>query len=300
MSRSSLPGQLVEHLTATPLRPAVVLGADASEIGYVAARWAAREARQRDVPLIVLRVHTSTVSEPSSASDGQVQADMREDARSIADHVAEKARKAEPGVRVIAESAEGYPARVLVEATQRAGMVVVGNEHRGNARGAVLGSVAGPVAARASCPVVVVSGLGTGRGEPGRVVVGVSGGPESDSVISFAFARAATRQLPLRALLCWRPDGAATARRRPEPASPDKAERWLHESLAGWRERYPDVSVSAGVVRGEPANSLVESSLGAELLVVGRHAQPAYAWLGSVSQAVLRRAALPVAVVPVR
>ncbi|WP_344222961.1 universal stress protein, partial [Lapillicoccus jejuensis] len=70
-------------------------------------------------------------------------------------------------------------------------------------------------------------------------------------------------------------------------------------AIAGWRERLPDVPVRVRVRQWSPVEALLAEADQAELLVVGSHG-----WgdvrgllLGSVSQAVLRRSPVPVAVV---
>jgi nucleotide-binding universal stress UspA family protein len=87
---------------------------------------------------------------------------------------------------------------------------------------------------------------------------------------------------------------------RPEPPPPARAEAWLAEAIAGWRDKYPDVAVQSGVVREHPGVALAAESASAQLLVVGNRGKHAMAGtlLGSVSQAVLHHATCPVAVVP--
>ncbi|WP_324198346.1 universal stress protein [Nocardia beijingensis] len=70
----------------------------------------------------------------------------------------------------------------------------------------------------------------------------------------------------------------------------------LAESLAGYGERYPEVPVRCVVVEDRPAERLLEVGENAQLIVVGSHGRGGFAGmtLGSVSQAVLYGATVPV------
>jgi nucleotide-binding universal stress UspA family protein len=74
----------------------------------------------------------------------------------------------------------------------------------------------------------------------------------------------------------------------------------LAESVAGFRESYPDVEVDLQLARGLVDRVLVDSAASADLLVVGRRHKRAVARLlhSSMAAAVLERAAGTVAVVP--
>jgi nucleotide-binding universal stress UspA family protein len=73
----------------------------------------------------------------------------------------------------------------------------------------------------------------------------------------------------------------------------------LDGSLAGWREKYPDVGVERVVTEDPPARSLLHHARGARLLVVGSrgHGPVAGMLLGSTSQALVHHSPCPVAVV---
>jgi nucleotide-binding universal stress UspA family protein len=74
------------------------------------------------------------------------------------------------------------------------------------------------------------------------------------------------------------------------------AHNTLVERLAGWQERYREITVQLVVVEDKPAR--VERSKSAQLLVVGSHGGGGFAGmhLGSVSTAVVHAVRVPVIV----
>jgi nucleotide-binding universal stress UspA family protein len=118
-------------------------------------------------------------------------------------------------------------------------------------------------------------------------------------VLSFAFDYASRHNVPLHAVLCWRPSSNSDVQWSAELPPPPKASRWLAETTAGWQEKHPDVEVHRSVIRTHAVDGLVKQSHAQELLVVGGHlTHPRMAaLLGSVSQGVLHHATCPVAVV---
>lgn len=74
----------------------------------------------------------------------------------------------------------------------------------------------------------------------------------------------------------------------------------LTEALTPWREKFPTVTVTEQCGLGHPAHDLVEASLDAGLLVVGRRERRAGVGphIGSVAHAVLHHSVTAVAVVP--
>ena len=72
----------------------------------------------------------------------------------------------------------------------------------------------------------------------------------------------------------------------------------MSERLAGYRERYPDVSIRRVLRPDRPAHALLEEAEHAQLLVVGSHGRGGFAGmlLGSVGSQVVQSARVPVIV----
>ncbi|HEU5268661.1 MAG TPA: universal stress protein [Jatrophihabitans sp.] len=263
--------------------------------------WAAAEAQTRGARLQVVRTyHVSEGARPWLADTDKLILEDRQRAaeRRVAEAVSYLTERW-PGVEVTAEAVKGLAEDVLIDRSADAAVTVLGSRQLGRFGAAAHGSVSTVVAAAAHGPVVVVSHPGAATGTPGSVIVGVDGSPREAEVLGFAFDYASRHHRPLNAVYCWRPDLLATSKWRGEPPPPERAVRWLAETVAGWQEKYPDVALQRGVVRDHPVAGLVAASEGQDLLVVGsrsRHARVA-ALLGSVSQGVLHHAACPVAII---
>lgn len=282
----------------------MVVGVDESAGTEAALQWAADDASARKAPvrLVCAYRHESANNHVPSYLDGaevEFQQPGQVAQRLITDAI-EQVTAIYPGAQTEGEAVDGDPVRVLVDESAHASVVVLGSRRLSALSSSVLGSVGGGVAARAESPVVVVRGP-AGRPEEGAaVVVGVDGTEATEQILEFGFEHASRHGVPLRAILCWRPDRLAAMKWRSEPPPPARVEAWLSEALAGWREKYPNVDVHEGVIREHPVGGLVASSLSQHLLVVGNRGHHALSGtlLGSVSQGVLHHANCPVAVLP--
>ena len=284
----------------------VVVGIDASEQARGAALWAAREATLRNVGLTL--VHT--VLPPSVASSFgpgmPVGLDAMDDIVSRASAELDAIAATLPVSDVRTKVEIGSPSGALLEASEQAELVVLGSRGHGGFTGLLLGSVSTQVAAHAICPVIVVRG----EADPSanRVIVGIDGSPASDSALAFAFEEASRHGWSLTAVHAW--DAPAydllVVPNAPVPVPlsdvADDEIRLAAEALAGFEADYPDVEVEQRLIRSAAVDALLEAAHGAALLVVGTrgHGQVVGALLGSVSNGVLHKATMPVAVVPYR
>jgi nucleotide-binding universal stress UspA family protein len=130
------------------------------------------------------------------------------------------------------------------------------------------------------------------------VLVGVDGSSASNLATEIAFDEASRRHVDLIALHAWSNKELAELPGVDWPAVKAEEERLMSEALAGWQERYPDVTVTNLLVCDQPARAIVESSQSAKLVVVGSHGRNVLTrtFLGSVSNAVVQSARVPVIV----
>ncbi|WP_020574720.1 universal stress protein [Actinopolymorpha alba] len=193
------------------------------------------------------------------------------------------------------------PAPGILDQATGAELIVVGSRARSAIASVVLGSVSSAVAVEARCPVLVARPSREHSPLGPRVLVGVDGSELSSRAVAFAFEEASNRELPLVAVHCWQVDHPDAAQWDAELFAARRNEHlmWMSESIAGFRDKYPDVAVTTNVLEGRAAVLLTELSRGAELLVVGSRGRGGLRGmaLGSVSQSLLHHAYCSVAVV---
>lgn len=141
-------------MTTTPSGQPIVVGVDGSEHSLIALAWAIDEARTHGAPLHVIHsfvVPRTIVDTP----DHGLLPELSATAQKELDALLERGPSTE-GVDVHAETVAGHPAKVLVEASRTAALLVVGRRGHEGFDGLLLGSVATQCVHHAHCPVVVV------------------------------------------------------------------------------------------------------------------------------------------------
>ncbi|OBB59967.1 universal stress protein [Mycobacterium sp. 852013-51886_SCH5428379] len=277
----------------------IVVGVDGSPPARVAVDWAARDAALHGVPLTL--VYVMPDADARMWLDIPIPADFwhaaERDSRTILQDATELAREATAAhhITVSTRVVEGNAVAALVDLSKEAQLVAVGNRGLGKVGRALLGSVSSGVVHHAHCPVAVIHDEDPLMPQPDRapVVVGIDGSPASERAVEIAFDEASRREVELVAVHAWNLPGADEGADPPEAVAEVLAER-----LAGWQERYPDVSVQRLLVRDHPAEALLAQSERAQLTVVGSHGRGGFAGmlLGSVSSALVQSARMPVIV----
>jgi nucleotide-binding universal stress UspA family protein len=277
----------------------VLVGVDGSEQSLRAADWAVADAAAAGRRLTVCYVSDVWV-----LADVPLPPAVRHEAcrfgQRVVDRALARVRRQAGAVPAVGLVAEGNPAAELLRVAAGAEQVVLGSRGAGGFEKLVLGSVGAEVAAHAPCPVVVIRGEGWDRRE---VVVGVDASQRSDRALEYAFGYAGRHGMTVHAVHAGHEHTAPLSPVSARSAVPQEeggaGRELLADAVTPWALKYPRVRIETAVVDGSAAWTLTQASRGAALVVVGSRGHGGFAGLllGSVSQALLRHADCPVAVV---
>ena len=138
----------------------ILVGVDGSPASRTALRWAGDEAVRHGSEIVALTAYlapppppstgTISVHEAQSASEAASKAAQQLLMETVKDVLGE-----DPPVLVQPRIKEGNAAKLLIDLSEEADVVVVGSRGRGGFVGLLLGSVSQNVAAHAKCTVVV-------------------------------------------------------------------------------------------------------------------------------------------------
>lgn len=245
--------------------PRILVGVDGSEDGHRAIEYAIGEAEATGANLWLLHV---------AGSDGGAGNDSPAPIRQLADRgrgeqvlaqAMDVVRAATfPESRARTELRFGDPGAGLLSSSADAAAVVMGRTSFTGLTHPYVGDTTVQVAARAQCPVTVVSAVhGAARGWPVAVAVGL--GEASESTLDFAFTTARSRDARLIVV-----HFAGEVLRKEGPALVAESDVGLEGHLAPLRGRYPSTTVTVARPEGPPVDALVATSKAAGLLILGR------------------------------
>lgn len=282
---------------------AVVVGLDGSGHSERALEWAAVEAGRQHRRLVLL--HSAAVL-PTRQAVGLAPLGAGMDPHLIIQAVHDAAeaflhdrvsyaRDRWPDLEVHGSFTQLDPREALVAASSSAHLVVLGSRGRGPLT-SMLGSVSVWTSKRAACPVAICRPSGGSQALRRGVLVGVDGTRANAPAVELAFQLAAERDGDLTVLHCVYEVGGVS---RDLDLWEDEAQRLVAESVAGLREKYPDVNAKLRVAVGLVDTTLADASAEYEVLVLGRP-QPheSHLFHFSTTVAALERSTATVVVVP--
>ncbi|GAA0567067.1 universal stress protein [Actinomadura livida] len=274
-------------------RPHVLFGYDGTQENEGALRWAVEEARQRDLDLMIC--HCWHWPYASGHEDPDAEAIRTRAGENLLAQGVRRARELGAPGTVRRHLLRGPVEEALLEASRTAELTVIGSGERPG-----IGATALEVPARAGRPVIVVPDTAPW---PRRVVAGTDAGEGCPAVLGFAFGEAALRGWDLHVVYgCWEPavvsEDDLALFNDPELLEKRRTAE-LDEVVAPWRERHPEVDVTVSLMLERPCEALGRAADGAGLLVMGDRGT-GFDPLGATSSAMLRRASLPVAIIPGR
>jgi nucleotide-binding universal stress UspA family protein len=287
----------------------VVVGIDGSDESNRAISYGAWEASRRHVPLrLVLAYQPTPIWGPATLKPTDyVQRQPWVD--ELLNRAEKQVSEDYPDLPVEVAAINSIPAGMLVDESRRASLVVVGTRAAGGLAGHLHGSVAIQVATHSSAPVVAVRG-GSVNDHPvpagAPVVVGLDGSDVSAAAMTFAVEQAIARHVEVRVVFAWDIErvhnvGELSPQTFSIHEAQQTAERLLAEAVAGWSERYPELTiVERPVFDRDPVKALVAEGIGAGLIVVGSRGHGGFLGLrlGSTVDGLIRYAPAPIAVVP--
>ncbi|MDD7939022.1 universal stress protein [Actinomycetospora lutea] len=265
----------------------VLAGVGGNPATLRAVRWAAREADVRGLSLDLVQVlppsgHDHVLQEPSGR------------ARALLDHGRRVAAATAPDVPVRVSVVTGVAGPALVRVAEHAELLVLGSRSAQGDLDLTVGRIVAHAIGQASCPVVLVPQMwDPDAAHSGGVLVRVDGSEETVGAVAFAATVADRWHAPLTPI-------AVASRRRSEAD-----QRTQHEAIAaavtGLADRHPDVALTEVVAWGNPTDEILRAARrGARLIVLSAlgHRALTASLLGSTTQAVIRLASCPVAVLP--
>lgn len=283
----------------------IVVGVDGSRSARQALHWTALWASRTKTPVTLL----AALGDPPTNGDGvnlaeEPDSGFQQQVRAMVEAQIDYVREEIKDVEVNYLDVWGEAARVLIEASRYALVLVLGTRGLGGWTGLMLGGVSDKVISHARGPVVVVPPhwKPARRGEP--VMLGVDDPTHSGPAVAFAIRAARSLGTPLHVVHAWEVQkgwsalattfGASHVR-----AAREQAQLRLDDVCAMVGQAAPEIQVVAQLMEGNPAAVLSQASEAARLLVMGTRGRGGWQGLvlGSRSRELAQSSACPVAII---
>lgn len=289
----------------------IVVGIDGAETSGAALSWALQEATLRQVQLRLITAYN--VPLPGYTASAGAYHEILDGLRQAAELVVSEALETATGAGVDASAVivESEPATALVQASETAGLLVVGSRGLGRFGSRLLGSVSGALPGHTHCPTVIIPHPDARNRKHHRhmeqeplpaatgVVAGIDGSAEAAAAALTAADYAQRRGLGLT--LIWaRPPESSHLPWMLTEAEVAEFQSWTDNEAAWLKGHFPKLAVSAHFVERPPVEALSETSATAGLTVMGNRGRGGFAGLmmGSTSRSVVHHIRGPVMIVP--
>jgi len=280
----------------------LLVGVDGTPAGNSGVKFAALEAHRLGLALHIVHVtpgYGDAQPELPIIDDGTLTAYGRR----LVEEACATAKALVPDLEVETRVVSGGTVPTLAASSKEAAAIVLGAERRSFVGRVWTGDIVAGVAARATCPVLVVAPEWDPNIDHGRVVVGLRKLETARPLLEAGLALASDRKAELVVLHAWklqsgyddivanRVDGEEYGRRETALIEP------LLNELRG--DTYRQVPVRIEVLHTQPAFALVHASTNADRLLISRPEHGGlFHHLGAVTRAVLHEARCPVEVLP--
>ncbi len=206
--------------------------------------------------------------------------------------VSHRIQEAAPGSTIELEVADGPKLHELIEQSIDSDLVVIGAHPDVRIRESRTESFPVSLAARSSCPVVVIPD--DWERTDGAIVVGIDAGGSGEAAV-FAAREALQTGRSLQILHTWEPWAAPDTR-----AAQLEHQAILDDTIERVRAVYPAVHVSGELAEGVAHDGTIANSRSASLLVLGtyRLGRESGVVLGTIHQEVMLRGVVPLCIVP--
>src|SRR5690625_135584 len=290
----------------------VVVGFDGSAHAFNALRWGARAAVIRNAPLTVVSAHLFPFDNyPSHEQMDNMSRQIAEDRLKAAREVLNQ-YPIDQGIsyRVLLDDPSGS----LIQLSSDAELVVIGQRGRSKFWSGILGSVASELPAHAECPTVIVHGSKQDTdatqtpesGDTRPVCVGVDGSTHARNAALVAAKEAKRLGVELNVIqaLPYLTDASSAWSLHAYEDTAHLVHQEIMDALTAeinvLQQQITGVEMSPLVMRGSPAQAMVECIEWAQLTEIGTHGRGGFSslLLGSVSRSTLANARGTVMVVP--
>jgi nucleotide-binding universal stress UspA family protein len=284
---------------STPATHRIVVGLDGSERGRAALVWAGDRAHRLGAELEVIHAWQppdiggfGLAPETLALVEAEAHETLDNEVRSVPEQVHVSAR-------VVAGSASG----ALLDASEGADMLVVGDRSHEGITGFLVGSTTDQCLHHAHVPIAVVRPEAR-AGDPPKIVVGVDGSDVAARALRWALDEARAIDARVTVVHAWDfvlAGGLPAPTVGWIPADLDKASEALVDAVLAEADLHGLVAPVERVSQcGSAAAVLMKAATDADMIVVGRRGTGGFRalLLGSVSTQVARQAATTVVVVP--